>query len=150
MITTENSSAIEKQTKQFFLPMIPPTVTAQQKGETIRCGKIHHYEKPEVTAVREKFKANLAKHIPERPFEGAVRLVTQWIYPITADHKDGEYKTTKPDTDNALKLFKDVMTDLKFWKDDAQVASEITEKFYGKVTGIFVKVEEINSEKEKF
>lgn len=140
----------QKQTKQFFLPMIPPTVTAQQKGETIRCGKIHHYEKPEVTAVREKFKANLAKHIPERPFEGAVRLVTQWIYPITANHTDGEYKTTKPDTDNALKLFKDVMTDLKFWKDDAQVASEITEKFYGKVTGIFVKVEEINSEKEKF
>lgn len=133
-------------TKQFFLPMIPPTVTAQQKGETIRCGKIHHYEKPEVTAVREKFKANLAKCVPERPMEGPVRLFTQWLYPITADHKDGEYKTTKPDTDNALKLFKDVMTEMGFWHDDAQVASEITEKFYGKVTGIFVKVEEIKDE----
>lgn len=132
-----------RKVKQFFLPMKPPTVTAQQKGERILCGKIHHYEKPEVTAVREKYKAHLAKFVPDEPFEGPVQLFTQWLYPVTGNHKDGEYKITKPDTDNALKLFKDVMTELKFWHDDAQVASEITEKFYAKIPGIFVKMEEL-------
>ena len=136
----------DKRTKQFFLPMIPPTVTSQEKGETIRCGKIHHYEKPEVAAAREKFKASLAKYRPDQPFDGSVRLFTQWLYPVKGNHRNGEYKTTKPDTDNALKLFKDAMTDLGFWHDDAQVASEITEKFYANITGIFVKVEEITND----
>ena len=43
-----------------------------------------------------------------------------------------------------IKLLKDVMTDLGFWKDDAQVASEITEKFWSDVPGIFIKVENLN------
>ena len=33
------------------------------------------------------------------------------------------------------------MTDLHFWLDDAQVASEIVEKFWAVRPGIYVKVE---------
>lgn len=59
-------------------------------------------------------------------------------------HRDGEWKTTKPDTDNMIKLLKDCMTRTGFWVDDAQVCSEITEKFWGDVSGIYVMVEQLD------
>ena len=62
---------------------------------------------------------------------------------MTGNHKDGEYKLTRPDTDNLQKLFKDCMTKVGFWKDDAIVCSEHIEKFYNSVTGIWVLVETI-------
>ena len=57
--------------------------------------------------------------------------------------QDGEWKVTKPDTDNLIKLFKDCMTRTHYWQDDAQVCSEITEKFFGERPGIYVRVEQI-------
>lgn len=35
------------------------------------------------------------------------------------------------------------MTELHWWKDDAQVANEIVEKFWAEQPGIFISVEEI-------
>ena len=32
------------------------------------------------------------------------------------------------------------MTKLHFWKDDAQVVSEITQRFYGPKAGIYIEV----------
>jgi Holliday junction resolvase RusA-like endonuclease len=37
----------------------------------------------------------------------------------------------------------DIMTKLKYWTDDALVASEIIEKFYSKVPGIYVRIESL-------
>jgi Holliday junction resolvase RusA-like endonuclease len=72
-----------------------------------------------------------------------VRLTTWWCFPIKRKHHDGEYRTSKPDTDNLVKMLKDVMTDLHFWKDDAQVASEVIEKYWADIPGIYVKVENL-------
>jgi len=69
--------------------------------------------------------------------------VVKWCFPLSGEHRDGEYRTSKPDTDNLQKLLKDVMTVNGFWKDDAQVASEICEKFWTKIPGIYIAVEEI-------
>ena len=66
--------------------------------------------------------------------------MTKWCFP-SGDHPDGSYRTTKPDTDNLQKLLKDVMTKLGFWRDDALVASEVIEKFWADVPGIFIRVE---------
>lgn len=55
----------------------------------------------------------------------------------------GEYRITKPDTDNLQKLLKDCMTRCGFWKDDAQVASELCEKFWAEIPGIFIHIEEL-------
>jgi Holliday junction resolvase RusA-like endonuclease len=41
------------------------------------------------------------------------------------------------------KLPFDIMTDLGFWKDDAIVASEIIEKFWAQVPGIYIRIEEL-------
>ena len=53
----------------------------------------------------------------------------------------GSWRTSKPDTDNLEKALKDEMTRLHFWHDDAQVCSEIVEKFWSDPCGVFVRVE---------
>ena len=129
---------------EFFIAIKPPTITHQQKRIKMVNGKPLVYESDELKDARNKLSAYLSKHVPNEKFTGAIRLITKWCYPITKGHENGQYKITKPDTDNMIKLLKDVMTDLGFWKDDAQVASEITEKFWSDVPGIFIKVENLN------
>lgn len=57
--------------------------------------------------------------------------------------QNGSWRTAKPDTDNLEKALKDEMTRLHFWADDAQVCSEIVEKFWSDPCGVFVRVEEL-------
>lgn len=127
---------------EFFMPMLPPTVTHQEHKVAIIKGKPVFYDPPELHDARMKLTAHLAKHKPKKRFEGGVRLTVKWLFP-NKSHKDGEYKTTKPDTDNLNKLLKDCMTSCGFWKDDALVASEICEKFWADTPGIYVKIEEL-------
>lgn len=127
---------------KFFMPMIPPTKTHQEKKVRVVNGKPIFYEPDELKAVRVKLQGHLSRHVPEVKFEGAIRLITKWCYP-KGKHKNGEYRITKPDTDNLQKMLKDVMTDLGFWKDDCLVASEIIEKFWADIPGIYVNIEEI-------
>ena len=127
---------------EFFMPMRPPTATHQEKKWRVVKGKPVSYDPPEVAAARSKLTAHLAGHRPEQPLEGAVRLLVKWCFP-RGRHGDGEYRVTKPDTDNLNKLLKDCMTDAGFWKDDAQVCCEIVEKFWAEIPGIYVKVETV-------
>lgn len=130
------------------MPMIPPTVTYQEKRIGVRNGKPYMYEGERLKDARAKLTAHLSKHRVKEPFNEAVRLTVKWCFPIKGKHKHGEYKATKPDTDNLQKLLKDVMTSLGFWKDDALVCSEITEKFYSEVPGIYVRVENVGTEEQ--
>ena len=135
-------------TTEFFMPMIPPTITDQEKRMGVsKSGKPFTYKQQELLEARSKLIAHLSGHAPERPCEGAVRLTVKWCFPVTGKHQNGEYKTSKPDTDNLQKMLKDCMTDLKFWKDDAQVASEITEKFWTDIPGIYIRAEELENSK---
>lgn len=128
---------------EFFVPMIPPTVTHQEKKLTVRNGKPYTYEPQELKAARAKLEAYLAQYAPPVPFHGALRLMVKWCFPIAGKHTDGEYRATRPDTDNLQKLLKDVMTKLGYWNDDALVASEIVEKFWAERPGLYVLVEEL-------
>lgn len=128
---------------EFFMPMIPPTVTYQQKKVAIVNGKPNFFEPAELKAARMKLESHLSKNVPNRKYMRSVRLVTKWCFPITGKHKDGEYKYTKPDTDNLQKLLKDCMTECGYWKDDALVVSEIVEKFWASVPGIYIRIEEL-------
>lgn len=129
-------------TIEFFMPMVPPTVTHQEKKVTVVNGKPVFYEPPELKAARQKLIAHLAKHKPAIKYKYGVRLFTKWCFPM-GQHTDGEYRTTKPDTDNLQKLLKDCMTECGFWVDDALVASEIVEKFWAKVPGIYIQIEDL-------
>lgn len=128
---------------EFFMPMKPPTVTHQEKKVHVVKGKPVMYEPPQLRAARAKLTAHLAQHKPDLPMTGALRLVVKWCYPCGGDHTPGTYKTTRPDTDNLQKLLKDCMTDVGFWKDDAQVASEVVEKFWATVPGIYIYAQEL-------
>ena len=125
---------------RFFLSMIPPTVTHQEKKTAVVKGKPVYYEPPELKDARAKLRAYLSSHAPSQPMNGALRLLVKWCFSIKGNHKDGEYRTSKPDTDNLQKLLKDVMTACGFWHDDAQVASEIIEKFWADIPGIYIEV----------
>jgi Holliday junction resolvase len=128
---------------EFFMPMIPPTHTHQEKDVTVKHGKPIFYEPTELKEVRSKLQAHLGQHVPVEKYTGAVRLITKWCFPVTGKHENGEYKTTRPDTDNLQKMLKDVMTSLGFWTDDALVASEITEKFWAEKPGIYIMIEDL-------
>lgn len=130
-------------TTEFFIPMKKvPTVTHQEKQIHVVNGKPIVYEPAELKAVRSRLEGYLVQHKPDKRYTGAVRLLVKWCFP-KGKHSDGEYKITKPDTDNLQKLLKDVMTDVGFWKDDAQVASEICEKFWAEIPGIYISITEL-------
>ena len=130
----------------FFINMIPPTKTYQEHkiGKT-RTGRVYIYEDRELKEIRMRYRNALTPFAPKEPMTGAVRLLVKWLFP-KGRHKDGQYKDTKPDTDNLNKMLKDEMTRAGFWKDDAQVASEIIEKFWAETTGIYIEVELLGGE----
>lgn len=126
-------------TTEFFVPMIPPTKTHQQKR--IDWTRRRVYEDGALSAVRQKLSDVIGPYRPTVPYNVGVRLVTKWCFPCGKTHTDGEYRISKPDTDNLQKLLKDVMTQNRFWTDDALVASEIVEKFWARTPGIYIRIE---------
>lgn len=127
---------------EFFMAMEPPTSTAQEHKVTVIKGKPVFYDPSEVRAAKQKLIGHLAKHKPQKRYESGIRLIVKWCFP-RGKHDDGEYRITKPDTDNLQKMLKDCMTMCGYWKDDALVASEITEKFWAELPGIYVRIEKL-------
>ena len=127
----------------FFLTMEPPTKTQQEHGIGKRKnGSFYVYEDQDLKMARAKIYDAVSKFAPDEPMTGPIRLLVKWIFP-RGKHKDGTYKTTKPDTDNLNKMLKDEMTKAGFWKDDALVASEIIEKFWADRPGIYIEIERL-------
>lgn len=126
---------------EFFMAMIPPTSTHQQQGHTVDKHGVHRFYKRGNGEAEAKLAAHLMKHIPEQPYSGAVRVIMKWCFPLKGKHKDGEPYINKPDVDNLCKAAFDIMTKLKYWIDDKQIASSVTEKFWATVPGIYVKIE---------
>ena len=133
---------------KFFLPMVPPTVTQQEHKVMVnrKSGRVQFYDPPELRAARAKLTDRVGKHAPADPLQGPLQLVTKWIWPMEQDGQlslpgtEYRWKTSKPDTDNLIKMLKDCMTRTGFWEDDAQVVSEVTQKFYGPKPGIYIEV----------
>ena len=130
----------------FFIPLRKiPSVTQQQHRISTKGGKVRIHDTQEIKAVRRLFRDNLAKFRPEAPLEGPIELNVCWCYEATADHPIATWKTTKPDTDNLIKIFKDEMTRLGFWEDDAQICCEINAKIYDRISGVNVQIRELQN-----
>lgn len=134
---------------EFFLSMVPPTVTHQEKKISMIRGKTVVYEPPELKSARAKIMGALAPHAPENPLDGPLRMIVKWCFPVVEGKHDGEYKYTKPDTDNLSKMLKDCMESLGFFVNDSRVASEIVEKFWASTTGIYICLEKIGEQNER-
>lgn len=124
-----------------------PTVTAQMKRVSFHGGRPVFYEDAKLRDARDLFCAHLAQHKPDKPFDTAVMLTTYWRFKSAT--KTG-WKTTKPDTDNLIKLFKDCMTTVGFWADDALVVGETTFKHWFPFNQIIVRVMNANDHPENW
>lgn len=139
---------------EFYLhfPEGLPRATSQEKGEAIRYKKVNgkilpyidHYRKPHVQALRNELTLKMKRYRPEQTSEKPIRLTVILYFDIKAPKKLwGTYKTTKPDCDNYVKEIKDVMTLLKFWKDDNQVVDLRVVKYFAEKGTIFIRMEEL-------
>lgn len=130
---------------KFFISMIPPTATAQEHRVKMIKGRPIFFDPPRVKEAKTDLIDHLTPHIPQYPMEGALSLTTIWFFPMGKSHKDGEWRTTRPDTDNLQKILKDCMTKLGFWMDDAQVSREYVEKRWSDMpTGIYIDIEKLD------
>lgn len=127
---------------KFFMSMIPPTITHQEKKVAVKNGKPVFYEPPALKDAREKLTAHLWQNRPETSLLGPVMLKVMWLFP-NKGHLNGDWMIRKPDTDNLQKLLKDCMTTCEFWEDDAQVCVEHVEKRWADHPGIWIDVDEI-------
>ena len=130
---------------QFILnfPDGMPEGTAQQKRITkTKSGKYVVYEKNSVKVTRNRLLAELLPHRPGKISEKPIRLIVFFAFDVKDKQKWGKYKTTRPDTDNCLKLLKDLMTGL-WYKDDSQVVDERVVKVYSEQASIMIKIEEL-------
>lgn len=129
---------------EFFMPMEKvPTATHQRKQVRVVNGKPIFYEPEDVKAARSTLTAHLASHRPASPMEGPLSLMVKWCFQGKGK-KNGSWRVTPPDTDNLNKLLKDCMTHVGFWRDDAQVAQEIIEKFWADLPGIYIRITKLD------
>ncbi|MCD8207533.1 MAG: RusA family crossover junction endodeoxyribonuclease [Bacteroidales bacterium] len=102
------------------------------------------YDSPRLREARALLMAALQEYAPADPIEGPVRLDVLWKFSHGKSHKDGEWRVTRPDTDNLEKLLKDCMSYVGFWKDDAQVCIETIQKKWDNDCGIKIGVKHID------
>lgn len=92
------------------------------------------FKSPALRNLEAKFIAHIRPYAPATPWTGPVCLETDWLFRAPgklrlADDRI-EWKTTKPDTDNLIKTFKDCLVKAGFVKDDALICSEKNSKYY--------------------
>lgn len=143
----------------FFMPMkdVPTTTYQEKRSKAVKSRKtqkqkVIHYEDEKLKDVRSLFKACLMEYgkgrLPDEPLRCGVRLMVKWMFPIKVKkgkygiRKPGQFKATKPDTDNLQKLLKDCMTEVGIWEDDCLVVSEVVEKIWAEEgkSGIYVMI----------
>ena len=134
----------------FFMEMNPPTTTAQERSVKVIKGRPFFYDPPKVKEAKILLMCHLTENKPDTPFSGAVELTVKWLFPRGKTHKHGEWRTTRPDTDNLQKMLKDCMTCVGFWKDDAQVVSEKVQKIWSDdPAGIYIDIRELEKVTDK-
>lgn len=127
----------------FFMPMKIPTTTHQQKQVRVVKGKPIFYEPADLQQARADLTDHLAQFKPKEPLHGDIQLVVKWCFPLIEGSQDGEFKHTKPDLDNLMKLLQDCMNSLDFFDDDRYIVSLVTEKFWAKIPGIYIELQKI-------
>ena len=128
---------------RFFLPMNPPTQTAQEKRWKCVNGKPIAYQSAQLKAAYMKLRDGVARFKPEEKIRDSIQLLVQWGFPADKKHPAGSWRKGKPDTDNLQKMLKDVMTEAGFWEDDCLVVSETVQKFYVDTPGIYIAIAKV-------
>lgn len=109
---------------KFFLNFEPdiPTLTHQNGIQPFvrKNGKAGIHKTRELESLEYLYKLKLAKFAPPKPILGPVLLDTRWFFNGGEKCQSCTWRTKKPDADNLVKVLKDCMTSVGFWKDDSQ------------------------------
>lgn len=138
--------------------------TAQQKGESIIHGRIHHYEKENVSACRHEYETKLRQSLTAqgiqpprvvalksgRPIfdefltEQPVALMVDFYIQVKDKNKWGQFcaAENRGDLDNLEKLLLDAMTNIGIWKDDSRVVLKMSRKKWAEHPSVEITIQE--------
>lgn len=134
---------------EFVIKGSPSTVTAQQKGETIIRGHVHHYKKNTVARAEAILADQLLPYVPDDPYADPIFLRVMWLFDKKSLTKKGSrsFKTQRPDLDNMLKGLADVMSSMGFWEDDSQIVKlDLTKAWSKEYPGLFFQIWKLTDE----
>ena len=94
-----------------------PSSTAQQRRMNSRGG----YLAPRTAQAKAFWQALFEKYAPDRPLQGPLSVIVLFYYHRPKGSKS-QYKTTRPDLDNLMKMAQDAMMHTGYFKDDSQIA----------------------------
>lgn len=105
---------------------------------------------PAITSTKEFLFGSLAEYVPEKPFEGPVRLTLSVKFPYNKGTSkkrmaSDSAHTTKPDLDNILATVQDVMQTMRFFTADAQIADVAAKKWRSTDPGIVITLEALEN-----
>ena len=131
------------------IPGGPPRYTAQQRRWAIRDGKPVTYPDSRALRVRAELQRLFAPYAPQKPMTGPIKLDIRLVYPYRTTEKKQTIeagteipKTTRPDTDNCLKLVQDIMMTAGYYVDDSQIYDLHAIKIWGPNPGIVIDITE--------
>lgn len=136
----------------FHLDIVPPKATSQSAGKRmmIRNGKPMFFKNKDAKQAQESLIALCQPFAPSQPIEDPVALLVEFTFPWRASEPKWRRQLgrvahdKRPDCDNLVKMLGDVLTQLKFYRDDAQVAQLTVTKAWGYRPGIRVSISEIS------
>lgn len=108
-----------------------------------------YFKSKALQETHKQFALALKPYKPKKPSEAPIKLCIWLAFDIKSPKRLwGTWKTTKPDCDNYVKEFIDVMTELGWWKDDSQIVDLRIRKTYAEKASIFVVWEELKERPE--
>lgn len=135
----------------FRLPITPPKATSQTKRLVMVGGKPRFFAKKEYQSAENDLTLLCSAHAPPEPLTGPIMLSVEFVFPWRKSESKRRIalgcvpNDCQPDCDNLVKLIGDVLTKLRFYGDDGQVADLRVTKSWGDHVGIGVMVDQINA-----
>lgn len=129
----------------FEIRCVPPSVTAQQKRQTYRGGKLRFFHGDKMMTTTNTWASLLAPHVPALPVLGAVELSIVFTYPHLKGTAKRDLhltipKVSKPDAGNAAKHLEDLLSKMRFFEDDVKVARLVVDKFHGPEADVGIRI----------
>jgi Holliday junction resolvase RusA-like endonuclease len=141
----------------FFVDCVPPTITAQQKGATVRGRRVHFYTKESQRSAEEELQFRFLPYRPASPMDGPLAAIVIFTHlwrrqDLTrkgvraADAPTWIPCDTRPDADNMAKALMDVLGKIGFYRNDSQIADLRIIKGWGQRPGIGIDLRECPAE----
>lgn len=133
----------------FHLPITPPKATSQTKRLVMVGGRPRFFAKKEHQSAENDLTLLCSPYAPPEPLSGPIALAVAFTFPWRKSEPKRRLllgsapNDCRPDCDNLVKLVADVLTRLRFYGDDGQVADLRVTKAWGHRVGIEITLFEI-------